>query len=163
MDTCKNKYTSIDTCYTGTVTLEFLIKDKIVKINAHNEGLPELFRIIAKCLAGYDTTKDVPIKVDLRYLTDTSYTSCLNHTIALSARRYDHDSTDDTWSAYYTAAIIKEDLKSNAIDADRTYKLYLISGKDKDMASIAIDYTPLSSIGAGAQALIEWKLTTKNS
>lgn len=156
-----NRFTNITTLYKGEVTFKYLVNDKVIEKKSHNEGLSPLFKVIAKCLAGYNTTSDVPIKLDLRYAESGSseYNTCLNNKIVLSARRFDYASAN--WSAYYTAVITNSDLLSNAIQSSRTYKLFLLSSTE-DMASVDVAYDDLSSIQSGAQALIEWKLTTTN-
>lgn len=160
MSAKNNRFTDIASEYTGAVTFKYLVKNKIIEIKAHNNGLSSLFKIIAKCLAGYSTVNEVPVKIDLRYSTDTTnYQTCLNNTILLSSRRYDTDGTN--WSAYYTSVITSADIQADAISNLRTYRLYLMSSTD-DMAYVTVEYNNLSSIELGAQALVEWKLTTTN-
>ena len=58
-----------DLQYTGEVSVKFNINGKLVDIRNHNSGLPNLFRIIAKALAGYNTSQEKPNYIDLRYIT----------------------------------------------------------------------------------------------
>ena len=56
-----------DLCYTGLVDLSITINGKKININNKNNGLPNLFRLISKALAGFDISKEKLSYIDLRY------------------------------------------------------------------------------------------------
>ena len=146
--------------YNGEVSYRHIVNGKIVENKKKNSGLPGLFEILTRALAGYDISSEIPITIDL--VKDTySGNSLLTRTVYLtSTRYYKNDDTEGSWSTYYTAALLPEDLVADA--SGNTYFLVLKS-KTKSLAYIMIENTLVNDIKAGAQLVIEWRLYFSNS
>ena len=151
--------------YIGEVTIRNKIGDKDVVFHGRNGGLPPLFRLMAKAMAGYDTTGDKLMWIDLRHSDDgVIYTTNLNKPVPITQRMFMQDG-DQNWVTRITAAISVDSL-INPIQPSPAYpyRLYVVSTGGSDMAYFNVeDVTPLTAIQASTQALVEWNLRFVNA
>lgn len=151
--------------YLGSVDLSLNINGIKVIINKHNNGLPDLFRLISKSLAGYDITKEKIAYIDLRYskLDDPdTFNSCLTKKQSVSQLTYFIENgswvTKAASSIPYSSLIVSPISSLNA----KSFRIYLMT-KSTDLAFIEIDEKDLLKLVPGTQALVEWVLKISNS
>ena len=153
-----------DLQYTGEVSVKFNINGKLVDIRNHNSGLPNLFRIIAKALAGYNTSQEKPNYIDLRYITAKSSTwqSCLSNKQSVSQLSYHLEKGN--WLTKAASTIPYSSLKITPISSlnATAFRLYLMAD-ESDLAYISINENDIAEIVPGTQALVEWILKISNS
>lgn len=156
-----------DLCYTGLVDLSITINGKKININNKNNGLPNLFRLISKALAGFDISKEKLSYIDLRYSlkeNEGTYISCLTNIQSLSQLSFNLD--NGSWVTRATSTIPYSSLafpRLDLLDNDvNDYRIYLMT-KNYDVAFITIDKEVIYKILPGTQALIEWVLKISNS
>ena len=149
--------------YEGLVDLCITINGKKTKINAKNNGLPNLFRLISKALAGHDISKEKMSHIDLRYNTaeDEVFKSCLTRKQSLSQLTYGLDNGSWITRAASTIPYSALAFSSFSLLSAKSFRLYLMS-KDYDLAYVEIDGTVLEKITPGTQALVEWVLKISN-
>lgn len=152
--------------YEGKVSLSLNINGNKVVINEHNNGLPDLFRIISKALAGYDTSKERIHYIDLRYNTlddPNTFISCLTSKQSISQLVY--SLINGSWvtkassTIPYSALTITPISNLNA----KEFRVYLMTSNEVDLAYINIDSQDLLKLLPGTQALVEWTLKISNS
>ena len=154
--------------YTGNVNFKLqLINGKVVTLNRHNNGLPDLMKVICKFLSGNgDNYADVPKYIDLQKEIDGGFTSFLKSMCVISGSNYSN--LTGNWITVLTASIPYEQLLEPISETDTSkYRLYLISGEDKSsntqqLAYLDISASELSRISAGTVGIIEWILTISN-
>lgn len=148
--------------YTGEVSYRYIVNGKATKEVKKNSALPGLFEILTKALAGYNISAEIPVSIDLVNSVEGG-SSLLNRTVYLSASRYYKydENVEDSWSTYYTAAILPEDLIASIGTSD-TFFLVLKS-VTKRLAYISVDSEVIESIKNGAQLIIDWRLYFSNS
>lgn len=145
--------------YNGEVSYKYIVNGKIVEDRKKNSGLPGLFEILTRALAGYDISSEVPIMLDL---VKDSYSgnSLLTRTVYLtSTRYYRNDDSDESWSTYYTAALLPEDLSAD-VSGDAYF--LVLKSMTKSLAYIQIENSLVDDIKSGAQLVIEWRLYFSN-
>ena len=146
--------------YIGEVTLRNKIGDKEVVFRGRNSGLPPLYRLMAKAMAGYDTTGDKLMWIDLRYSDDgVTYVSNLYKPVPITQRMFMQDGNQN-WVTRITATISADSIL-NSIQTTPThpYRLYVVSTSGTDMAYFNVEDTaPLEAIQTSTQALVEWNL-----
>ena len=151
--------------YNGIVALNLYINGNKITINNHNLGLPDLFRIISKALAGYDISQEKLAYVDLRYnkLDDPeNFISCLTNKQSLSQLSYLLD--NGCWVTKASSSIPNSALIVNPISSLNAYsfRLYLLT-KSVDIAYIEVKESDLLKLIPGTQILVEWVLKISNS
>ncbi len=151
--------------YSGSVDLSLIINGKKIVINNHNNGLPDLFRLIAKALAGYDITKEKIAYIDLRYNKSDdpeTFNSCLTKKQSVSQLSYLIENgswiTKAASSIPYSSLIVSPISSLNAT----SFRIYLMT-KATDLAFIEVDERDLLKLVPGTQALVEWVLKISNS
>lgn len=151
--------------YKGSVNLSLNINGTKVIINKHNSGLPDLFRIISKALAGYDTSKEKPSYIDLRYSTSVEpdvFNTCLTSKQSISQLNFSLN--NGSWVTKASSTIPYSSLIVAPISnlSAREFRVYLMT-KDVDIAYIEVDSQDLLKLVPGTQALVEWTLKISNS
>lgn len=155
--------------YTGTVKLSLKLSNgDIITLKRHNNGLPDLMKVICKFLSGNgDNYADVPKYIDLRKESaEGTFNSHLKSMCVITGSNYSNLSGN--WVTTLTASIPYEQLNEPISETDKTnYRLYLISGEDKssntqELAYLDISAEELSRISAGTMGIIEWILTISN-
>lgn len=152
--------------YTGSVDLSININGKKIYLNKKNNGLPNLFRLISKALAGFDISKEKLSYIDLRYSTlenTETYISCLTNIQSLSQLSFNLD--NGGWVTRATSTIPYSSLafpRLDLLDNVNDFRIYLMT-KSYDVAFITIDKEVVYKILPGTQALIEWVLKVSNS
>jgi hypothetical protein len=151
--------------YIGSVDLSLTINNKKIVINKHNSGLPDLFRLISKALAGYDITKEKIAYIDLRYSKSDDpdiFNSCLTKKQSISQLSYLIE--NGCWITKAASSIPYASLIVSPISALGAYsfRIYLMT-KSVDLAFIEIDEKDLLKLVPGTQALVEWVLKISNS
>ena len=153
-----------DMKYAGEVNVKFNINGKLVDVHNHNSGLPNLFRLIARALAGYNTSLEKPDYIDLRYITAKSpvWQSCLSKKQSIAQLSYHLENgswiTKAASTIPYSALSITPISNLNAA----AFRLYLMSD-NSDLAYININENDIAEIVPGTQALVEWILKISNS
>lgn len=168
--------------YVGNVSLKIKVKDKIIKVDNHNKGLPALQRAFCEFITGnIITNESVPQFMDLRYKNhnETDWrnsTSILLNKLPLTGKSFEEgryvygdNSQENTYVAKLTAVLSSNSLVEKISGSDtRDFRLYLLSGSNGlvngqvsgyfEMAYLPMDVEQLSLIGPGSQAIIEWSL-----
>ena len=151
--------------YEGSVDLCLTINGEKLIINKHNNGLPDLFRLISKALAGYDITKERIAYISLRYNSmddPQTFNSCLTKKQSISQLSYLIEKgswvTKAASSIPYASLIVSPISSLNAL----TFRIYLMT-KSVDLAFIEVDEKDLLKLVPGTQALVEWVLKISNS
>jgi hypothetical protein len=151
--------------YRGSVNVSLNINGNKVIINKHNNGLPDLFRLISKALAGYNTSTEKISYIDLRYNTIDSpddFVSCLTAKQSITQLTYSLNSgswvTNAASTIPYASLIVAPISYLNA----KEFRIYLMT-KDVDVAYISVDEQDLLKLVPGTQALVEWTLKISNS
>jgi hypothetical protein len=152
--------------YEGEVFIKHRRGNKEFVVKGHNNGLSPLFRCVAKAMAGYDTSGERMMWVDLRHAPQGSETfvTCLNNEVPITQLIFMQDGYG-RWITRITAAISEDSLIS-PISADSTdvYRLYVMSNTRVDYAFFEVkDITALAAIQGTTQALIEWNLLFYNA
>lgn len=154
-----------DLNYNGSVNLSLNINGNKIIINKHNNGLPDLFRIISKALAGYDVSKEKVSYIDLRYNTlsnPDAFNSCLTAKQSISQLTFSLN--NGSWVTRAASTIPYSSLITAPISNlnAKEFRVYLMT-KDVDVAYINIDEQDLLKLVPGTQALVEWALKISNS
>ena len=147
--------------YKGNIKITYRIKGKVVEKYYHNEGLPNLFRIISKALTGASIYNERPTTIDLREKVNGSWQTLLNSGGTATALLYTQDSNGD-WVARATTTISYSQLTTTTFSPSGEYRLYL-SSQTGDLAYLPVDGSDLSNIEQGTQALVEWTLKVSNA
>ena len=153
-----------NTKYSGNVKLNLKINGKNIQINKHNNGLPDLFRLISKALAGYDISNEKPSYIDLRYMNQSGeWESCLSNKQSISQLSY--NLSNGSWitkaaSTIPYAALIVTPISS--LGENVPFRIFLMN-KRTDLAYIDVDSSDVYKITPGTQALVEWVLKIFNS
>lgn len=152
--------------YKGNVNLSLSINGNKVIINEHNSGLPDLFRIISKFLAGYDMSKEKIHYIDLRYNTVDNqdiFISCLTNKQSISQLTY--SLINGSWVTKVSSTIPYSSLVVTPISSlnAQKFRIYLMTSNSIDLAYINIDSQDLLKLLPGTQALVEWTLKISNS
>lgn len=139
--------------YKGTVNITL----QKSKYKFKNNGTADLFTLIARFLAGSDVfTTELPSRLDLR---EAPNNTILSNKINISSKTVVGN------KLRVAATLLGSNLTS--FTAGKTYTLYLLSGSDKQLASIQLDAEILNQLysqqGEGRQALIEWDLEFTNT
>ena len=149
--------------YEGLVDLSITINGKKTKINSKNNGLPDLFRIISKALAGNDVSNEKMSHIDLRYNTieDETFISCLTNKQSLSQLTYNLN--NGSWITRAASTIPYSSFAISRFELlnAKSFRLYLMA-KDLDLAYVKINEEVLRNIIPGTQALVEWVLKISN-
>ena len=171
---------TMNIAYQGNVNVKLVIGGKIINIESHNEGTDFLKKSICKFLSGnYGGEADTPQSLDLReYDAEAEkWITCLNQEILLTGKKYLLTNDDalgitNNWVARFTSAIPNDALRHTNFSSNVQYRLYLVSGFDKDnpdashryndMAYVQISYEALNRITPGTQALVEWNMQILN-
>lgn len=158
---------SIDTelNYKGSVNVSLNINGNKVVINKHNNGLPDLFRLISKALAGYNTSTEKISYIDLRYNTEDNqndFISCLTKKQSVSQLNYSLN--NGSWVTTAASTIPYASLTVTPISYlnAKEFRVYLMT-RDVDLAYININEQDLLKLVPGTQALVEWSLKISNS
>lgn len=150
--------------YSGLVNLNLKINNKIININKNNSGLPDLFRLISKALAGYDVSDEKPSYIDLRYMNSSGeWESCLSKKQSISQLSYNLN--NGSWITKASSTIPYSSLIITPISSlgeNVPFRIFLMN-KRNDLAFIDIDSTDVYKITPGTQALVEWVLKIFNS
>ena len=144
--------------YTGKVKLTLDNN----KFSYHNNGLPNLFRLICRGLAGNNITNEIPEKVDLRYSNDDdNWQSCLINSQFLTQINY--TLTNGSWVLKTATSIPYSELNVTPLSAlgNVNFRLYLMSNNE-DLAFVNINKSDILLINPGSQALVEWVLCFSN-
>lgn len=145
-------------CYVGKVSLKMEVNGKT--FNYSNNGKPELFRLFARALAGYNVSEDTPYYIS-GYRTDGSgNVPFIQSPIPISARNFVND--DEGGSVRFTARLSPNNLVNLA--SGPTYTLNLLK-KDltTELASIKIeDGTIFQNLPSSARILLEWNMSVRN-
>lgn len=146
-------------CYVGKVSLKMEVNGKT--FNYSNNGKPELFRLFARALAGYNVSEDTPYYIS-GYRTDGSGSvPFIQSPIPISARNFVND--DDGGSVRFTARLSPNNLVNLANGS--TYTLNLLK-KDltTELASIKIEDGSeiFSELPSSARILLEWNMSVRN-
>lgn len=149
-------------CYVGKVSLKMEVNGKTFHYS--NNGKPELFRLFARALAGYNVSEDTPYYIS-GYRTDGSGSvPFIQSPIPISARNFVND--DDGGSVRFTARLSPNNLVNLASDStsETTYTLNLLK-KDltTELASIEIeDSSIFQNLSSSARILLEWNMSVRN-
>lgn len=153
-----------DIKYSGDVKLSLSINGKTIQINKHNNGLPDLFRLISKSLAGYDISNEKPSYVDLRYMNSSGeWESCLSNKQSIAQLSY--SLYNGSWITRAASTIPYASLIITPISSlgdNVPFRLFLMN-KKTDLAYIDINCADVYKITPGTQALVEWILKIFNS
>lgn len=146
-------------CYIGKVSLKMEVNGKT--FNYSNNGKPELFRLFARALAGYNVSEDTPYYIS-GYRTDGSgNVPFIQSPIPISARNFVND--DEGGSVRFTARLSPNNLVNLA--SGPTYTLNLLK-KDltTELASIEIEDGSeiFSELPSSARILLEWNMSVRN-
>lgn len=145
-------------CYTGMVTIKSDYSGCKKEIIRHNVGTEHLFKVFAKCLAGYDVSKDVPVAIDI---VDDNDNSILDYLYLFTGTVY--TKKDNHWVTRYTTIIPKSKLQT--INANLTYSLHLCDRNSNVLASLTFteaEVDAIANLDNDMQLLIEWELTVTN-
>jgi hypothetical protein len=149
--------------YIGSVNISIPVNGKTLKINRKNKGLPELFRLLVRALAGYSIVADKPSYIDLRYLNeDGEWESCLTNRQSVSQLSY--NLSDGSWIARAASTIPYSALSVTPISdiGVASFRVYLMN-KNTDLAYIDVEANDVYKITPGTQALVEWILKIINT
>ena len=154
-----------DLSYKGSVNVSLNINGNKIVINKHNNGLPDLFRLISKALAGYNTSIEKISYIDLRYNTVSdpdNFVSCLTKKQSITQLTY--SLSNGSWVTNAASTIPYASLAVAPISYlnAKEFRIYLMT-KDVDIAYIGIDEQDLLKLVPGTQALVEWTLKISNS
>lgn len=154
-----------DLSYKGSVNVSLNINGNKIVINKHNNGLPDLFRLISKALAGYNTSTEKISYIDLRYNTvddPDNFVSCLTKKQSITQLTY--SLSNGSWVTNAASTIPYASLAVVPISYlnAKEFRIYLMT-KDVDIAYIGIDEQDLLKLVPGTQALVEWTLKISNS
>lgn len=161
--------------YTGLVTLSLKIGDKIVKVQRHNAGLPNLMKSICKFLTGQgDQEHEIPEFLDLRRRlvgTGDPWDTFITQQVSCgtTGRIYEYDTEIENWIAVYTFSIPYSILVDyvEVDDEIHEYRFVLYSedaaGNPMDLAFIPVSAAELSRITPGLQAIVEWRIQIVNA
>lgn len=157
--------------YTGEVNCKLKINNKIVEFSSHNKGESELFRIIAKALAGYNITAEKPSMIDIRKYdpeNDTVSDSLLKQPAQLVGGAFRQETIDSVqqWVTVYNASI------DRSLISDASYYGDVCAVLMSPLSDLA--YTQIENIDDAniiqkirgqnnVQALIEWKMYVNNA
>ena len=158
-----NKVDTINIGYIGSVNLSINVNGKTLVINKKNKGLPELFRLITKALAGNDISKDKPSYIDLRFLNGYGeWESCLTRKQSISQLSY--NLSDGSWVTRASSTIPYSSLTTTPVSDIETesFRVYLMN-KNTELAYIDVDPNDVYKITPGTQALVEWVLKLVNT
>lgn len=153
--------------YAGSVVIRYRIKDKVVESKYHNNGLPNLFRVISKALTGVDVSNEKPTSIDLRSSNDGStWTSCIGSGGIATGVYFTQETpvapqTVGDWVTKATTTLSYTQLIDTSF-SDEYYRLYLVSNT-ADLAFLDVEKSGLSNLTQGTQAIIEWTLKVSNS
>lgn len=158
----ENVFTPME--YIGKVNLKFKIGNKVVDFTKNNKGLPALFRIISKALAGFNTMMDKPSYIDLRYIEfegSTEWESCLSKNQSITQLSYTVE--NGSWVTKAMATIPYSAISVPSIESLDAYafRVYLLS-ESEELAYIDINKESIMEITPGTQALVEWVLRVSN-
>lgn len=164
--------------YRGSVTLNILIKDKIITLKKYNKGTEYLKKAFAKWLTGNFQPFDIPETLDFRYASssepiDSDFVTCLNQEIGLTGKVFvkatdENLSLEDAWVARFSASIPFSALSHNSFSNTESYRLYLTGSYDSeestyhDLAYIPIDDEDLQNFTQGTQMIVEWNMELLN-
>lgn len=167
--------------YEGKATITIEYNGKKIKYSNHNEGTPQLFRLYAKALAGYNTFEDRPVYLDIRYTVDNStYKSILTNDLPkLTAGNWYYDdfidfTSEDSditqekdWITYYTGVIESSDIAGGKVSdlPEAQWRLCILDSGKKEMAFVdlgEISDNNLRLIQPGVKAVIEWTTCVRN-
>lgn len=154
---------NISVGYIGSVNISIPINGKTIKINRKNKGLPELFRLLVRALAGNNIAMDKPSYIDLRYLNGYGeWESCLTNRQSISQLSY--NLSDGSWIARATSTIPYSALSVTPISdlGVASFRVYLMN-KTTDLAYIDVEANDVYKITPGTQALVEWILKIINT
>ena len=156
--------------YTGEVNCKLKINNKIVEFSSHNEGESELFRIIAKALAGYNITAEKPAQLDVCTKTNDTYNSLLKQPAQLvgGAFRQEDINGINQWVTVYNASVDTSMIKGDISPTEDVYAV-LKNGNGQMLAYTKIQKVDNVNIlykikgQNNVQALIEWKMYVNNA
>ena len=146
-------------CYVGKVSLKMEVNGKT--FNYSNNGKPELFRLFARALAGYNVSEDTPYYIS-GYRTDGSgNVPFIQSPIPISARNFVND--DEGGSVRFTARLSPNNLVNLASDSIYTLNL-LTKYLTTELASIEIEDGSeiFSELPSSARILLEWNMSVRN-
>ena len=154
---------NISVGYIGSVNISIPINGKTIKINRKNKGLPELFRLLVRALAGNSIATDKPSYIDLRYLNGYGEgESCLTNRQSISQHSY--NLSDGSWVARAASTIPYSALSVTPISdlGVSSFRVYLMNKTD-DLAYIDVEANDVYRITPGTQALVEWIIKIINT
>ena len=157
--------------YKGVVDVRLIIGDKVIDISNHNQGTPNLMKILAMFLSGNGNNSLTPQYLDVRRKNTTdadvpeNWETCCFHEISASSRIYEY--VDSNWQSVFTFSLSSSNLTDyvDASDTSHNYRFYLCSKEDVNLVELAyLDATvdELSKITPGIQATIEWRMQISN-
>ena len=152
--------------YNGIVRIQ-IKNDKYV---IHNEGLSDLFKLLAKALAGYNTSSERPTRLKVvdnqdNNLLTVSYLNLFANTYLQLEEEPEFVGYYNAWAARYLCY-----LPGYQIDNDKVENLtggYFIITNSNNIELAKVQMTPelitsLKSLDDTNQALIEWNLLVTN-
>lgn len=145
--------------YKGKVTLKIEVNGKTFTYS--NEGKPELFRLFARALAGYDVSADTPYYITGSRTDGSDSVPFIQSAVPISARNFVND--DEGGFVRFTARLSPNNI-INATDTESVYSLNLLK-KDvtTELASIKIeDGSIFQNLPSSARILLEWNMSVRN-
>ena len=173
----KNKSSSSVTnkvSYAGTVTAKLVNKNNQVLFKAKNAGLKPLWNAIAKALAGYDVSRDIPKWFSITQLIGARHEPACRRvpfvgTVWGEAVGGEGIDNENSTSVLYTAVLTKADLlyrsltsneiKLNMFNANGEALAEILLIEDVDTADIK---TVFSNVSPGVDAVVEWRMQISN-
>lgn len=106
--------------YNGRVKLDTMKKNRRIRTEIHNTGLPDMSWLFAKAVSGnLNSATDVPRLMDLGYVipgTGGIWTSILNKPVNIGGRQYSFDADLQNWVGTLIATIYYSDLNGAILD-----------------------------------------------
>ena len=105
--------------YKGRVKLDTMKKNRKIRTEIHNTGLPDMSWLFAKAVSGnLNSATDVPRLVDLGYIIPGTgiWTSILNTPVNIGGRQFSYDSSLENWIGTLIATIYYSDLNGGIVD-----------------------------------------------
>lgn len=153
--------------YFGNVKISYTKRGSNVIFVNHNNGKSLLFKLIARALAGYNVSGNLPNAINLQYMNENGdYVDCLRTPMPITRRVILENGTEsgnenNTFSSVYTALLNRSNI---LIFSQNNYRLQLLDISGGVLADSEVDANVIKSIekSGGIEALIEWSLIFQN-
>lgn len=157
--------------YEGEVSVR-LSNSKDVPIHLHNAGFKPLWNALAKAMAGYDITSEVPTYFSVYSRTESAtgddYQDCLYAHIPFVGTVWGDvvEKNEDSTSVRFTATVTKRDRRIKVPSGSvAVLRMFSRSGELLAQVEDTIDKVIAKSHNSmitGVDAIYEWKMTFKN-